>query len=134
MKILVVDDEAVSREKLMLLLSVYGECDSADKGETALEMFKRARSENRPYGLITMDVEMPGMSGKDVIAQMREIERTPPEHRAKILMVTITADVWTVLSSFKIGCDGYIIKPFTEEKVKEVLSSCSIRPIPPKQG
>ena len=134
MKILVVDDEEVSREKLMLLLSAYGDCDSAEKGEKALEMFKRARSENRPYELVTMDVEMPRMSGKEVIAQMREIERIRPEQRAKILMVTVTADVRTVLSSFKIGCDGYIIKPFTEEKVREVLSSCSIRPKPAKQG
>lgn len=128
MKILVVDDEVVSREKLMLLLSAYGDCDSAESGEKALEMFKQARADGRPYELVTMDIEMPKMSGKDTIAQMRELERTQPEPRTKILMVTVTTDVRTVLSSFKTGCDGYIIKPFTEEKVREVLFSCGIRP------
>ena len=130
MKILVVDDEVVSREKLELLLSTYGDCESAENGEMALDMVKRARDEGRPYELITMDIEMPRMSGREVIAQIRAIEEMSPGPRAKILTVTVTADVRTVICSFKNGCDGYIIKPFTQDKVREVLFSCGIKPNP----
>ena len=130
MKILVVDDEVVSREKLGLLLSAYGDCDSAESGEKALEMFRRARDEAHPYGLITMDIEMPRMSGQEAIARMREMEDAGPGPKAKILMVSVTTDVRAVISSFKNGCDGYIIKPFAEEKVREVLFSCGIKPKP----
>ena len=130
MRILVVDDEAVSREKLGLLLSAYGDCESAENGEKALEMFRRARDEAHPYELITMDIEMPAMSGREAIAQMRAMEAVSPEPKAKILMVTVTTDVRTVICSFKSGCDGYIIKPFTQDKVREVLFSCGIKPNP----
>lgn len=130
MRILVVDDEVVGREKLGLLLSAYGDYESAENGEKALEMFKHARDEGRPYDLITMDIEMPVMSGREAIAQMRAIEEMSPGSRAKILMVTVTTDVRTVICSFKNGCDGYIIKPFTQDKVREVLFSCGIKPKP----
>lgn len=127
MRILIVDDEFVSLNKLSLLLSAYGECDAATNGGQALEMFKLAHEEKRPYDLITMDISMPGLSGLEVVSKIRgwefELGIRSIAQEVKILMVTATTDSKSIISSFKKGCEGYLYKPFNKEKVHNALMS-----------
>ena len=75
MRVLVVDDDYVSRTKLKALLtSLGGDCDALPDGEMVIKMFEKAHEESVPYDLITMDVEMPGMSGQEVVQKIRESE------------------------------------------------------------
>lgn len=126
MKILVVDDEAVSLQKLALLLRNKGECDTASSGEQALGMFVKARMEEAPYDLVTLDVRMSGMSGPDVAQKIRKYEEdmgcTSRQEAVKILMVTGMADGKTVMASFKHGCDGYLKKPFNKDEIMKALT------------
>ncbi|MFH0881024.1 MAG: response regulator [Lentisphaerota bacterium] len=131
MRILIVDDDYVSRSKLKALLSKYGDCDVVPNGDLALEMFRCAHAEAIPYDLISMDVNMPGDKGQEVVRKIRNWEA---EHRipqtaieVKILMVTVVNDPHDITLSFRQGCEGYLIKPITPEKLKEALAKIEIK-------
>ncbi len=130
MKILVVDDEFVSLKKISLLLASRGECDAAGSGEEALELFVKAHLEDQPYELITLDVDMPGLSGPEVLKQIRAYEQehgiNSLETAAKVLMVTAMADAKTIMSSFKQGCEGYLTKPFNQDAIQKGLATIGL--------
>ncbi|HEY7540360.1 MAG TPA: response regulator [Methylomirabilota bacterium] len=67
-KILLVDDNTVVRDMLVDLVGSLGyHADAAAGGEEALAMFDRAQ-----YGMVLTDLLMPGMSGWDVLAALRQ--------------------------------------------------------------
>lgn len=117
MKILVVDDELVSRKKMAKIASEFGQVDSAKNGKTAISAIKSALEDWQLYNLITLDISMPDISGIDVLTSVRELEEErglDDEEKAKILMVTSRSDIETVKAC--VGkCDGYVIKPFNKE-------------------
>ncbi len=128
MRILVVDDDYVSRSKLAALLASYGQCDSSPNGEIALKLFEEAHKESAPYELVTMDIEMPGMNGEEVVTQMRKIEEDlHVQDSAKILMVTVKRTLKDVSASYYRGCSGYLIKPTTPDGLKAALGEVGIK-------
>ncbi|MBN1270081.1 MAG: response regulator [Kiritimatiellae bacterium] len=131
MRILVVDDEYVSRTKIKAILSAYGDCDVAPSGEIALDMFKKAHEESLPYGIITLDIKMPGMDGQQTLMAIRNWEKErecfKTKTEAKVLMVTILNDRDSVMASFRENCDGYLIKPVTPDNAGRELAKLGIR-------
>ena len=126
MRILIVDDEAVSLTKLQTLLASYGECDTATNGQQALTLFKQAHADGRPYGLITMDIRMPDMSGQQTVAAIRTWEKDKAQVGARIVMVTAVQDLAAVSTSIRSGSDGYLMKPFTPENVRDALAALGL--------
>ncbi len=130
MRILVVDDDYVSRMKLKALFNNYGDCDAAPDGETAIRMFVKGHEEGVPYDLVTMDIDMPDMRGQDVVKKIRDWEAANmvhmANHEAKILMVTVMNNIRDILSSFRKGCEWYLAKPVTPENVKEAMLQLEI--------
>ena len=129
MRILVVDDDYVSRVKLVTILNTYGQCDSAPDGEIALKLVEAAHKELVPYDLITMDIEMPGMNGQEVVDHIRKIEQALQiggDKGSKILMVTVKAALKDVSASYYRGCNGYLIKPTQPEAIKQVLEGLGL--------
>lgn len=125
MRILVVDDEFVSREKLTALLSPYGECDAAPDGQTALKMIADAYREYRPYELVTMDLNMPDISGHVAVQEMRNWEHANQQYSngfaAHVLIITATREIREVMESFDKGAESYIVKPVNPENVAEAI-------------
>jgi two-component system chemotaxis response regulator CheY len=125
MRILVVDDEYVSRTKLKTILGRYGDCDAAGDGEMALEMIGRAFDEGVPYDLVTMDINMPGLSGQEVVSRLRDWEqenrRSLGGFEARVLMITAQNTPRDVMSSFSRGAEWFLPKPVTPEKIDEAL-------------
>ncbi len=123
MRILVVDDELVSRKKMAKIVSNFGQVDSVKNGKAALSTVKTALEDWKLYNLITLDVSMPDISGTKVLSSIRQLEEErglENEEKAKILMVTSHSDVETVKAC--VGkCDGYIIKPFNKEVMVEKM-------------
>ena len=130
MRILIVDDDYVSRTKLKALLSAYGDCDTVPNGAMAVEMFTTAHAENVPYDLISMDVNMPGNRGQDVVKQIRDWEdqnRIPQQGKeVKVLMVTVMNTAQDIVSSFRQGCEGYLVKPVTPDSLRKALVQIGI--------
>lgn len=108
MKILLVDDEMVQRELLKGFLENQGyEVIVSADGRQALEIFAVT-----PVALVLLDHKMPGMTGDEVLARMKEIN---PEIRA--LMITAYGDVDTAVKVMKLGADDFLSKPVNLESL-----------------
>lgn len=127
MKILVVDDELVSRKKLQKIVGGLGECEAVESGAAAIAAFKEARGSGTPFDLITLDINMPEMDGIQVLYRIREIEKEktiPRGKGVKIIIVTSHADKNTIVTCMQAGCDDFIVKPFDREMVIGKLEKC----------
>jgi two-component system chemotaxis response regulator CheY len=133
MKILVVDDEVVSREKMASILRTFGSCQVVENGIVAINCFWEAWNNWVPYDLITLDISMPGQDGLETLRKIRNLEKdkkVPHDHRVKIIMVTGEADKDTVVSCIKKGCNDYVVKPFNRETVEQKIHKL-FPPAPP---
>ena len=101
-KILVVDDLASIRKIVFRKLTSEGySCEEAPDGETALEILAKEE-----FGLVLLDVSMPGKVGTDVLSEV--ITHYPD---LSVIMVTSRDDAETVIETMKMGACDYIIKP-----------------------
>jgi len=135
LKILLVDDDMVSLRKLRVLLIPYGECHMVMEGEKAFDMFQKAHSQESPYSLITLDVEMPGLKGFDVLRLMRTWEKEKGVRPVRVLMTTGHDDRESIDSALALGCTHYLLKPFDARKVEDAMIKVwKTRAIPPLPG
>lgn len=124
MKILIAEDDLVSRKFLFKFLSRFGECDLVVDGLEALDAYLLALKDETPYDLICLDIMMPKVDGVKVLKSIRDLEvqkSIPAEKRAKIIMTTALAETKFVQNAFEIGSDAYAAKPIDTEKLVEVL-------------
>jgi DNA-binding response OmpR family regulator len=104
-RVLVVEDEAHLADGLRFNLQAEGHAvEVAADGETALE--KLADKKER-FDAVVLDVMLPGKSGFDVAALLREKKNYVP-----ILMLTARGRPEDVLQGFAAGADDYLPKPF----------------------
>lgn len=133
MKTLVVDDELVSRSKLQALLKRYGPCDAAEHAEVALRMLQEAAEIGSPYGLVTIDINMPDIDGHELLRSLRKWEQAHQNmtdgHTVRVLMVTAMRNPKDVLSCFSEGADWYLAKPVRPESLDDAMQRIGI-PLP----
>jgi putative nucleotidyltransferase with HDIG domain len=130
MRILVVDDELVSRMKLQKILSSLGECEAVGGGKVAIAVFEKALKENAPFDLVTLDIVMPEVDGTEALVELRELETEyglPEKERAVIMMVTSHRDKDNIVTAISAGCDNYIVKPFDKKTIFEKLKSSRLK-------
>ncbi len=130
MKILVVDDEIVSRTKLTLILEHFGDCDTVDNGKDALGLFRAAHHKKDPFDLIMLDINMPEMDGITVLSEIRAAEKKlklKKDEAAKILMATSCRDKDQIIACVQSGCNDYIGKPFDIDIIRTKLDKLGIK-------
>ncbi|MBU1168428.1 MAG: response regulator [Proteobacteria bacterium] len=126
MRILVVDDDMVSRKKMEKILQEFGECFLVESGQDAIKVFTEAWAMGIPFDLITLDIGMPDISGIDVLKHIRQIEKDKAiakDKLSQIMMVTSHADQEVVVGSLNAGCNTYIVKPFERGRVLEKVEN-----------
>jgi len=111
--VLIVDDEKNIRLTLSQALEVLEvETDTAANGEEAL-----AKLKEKEFGLILLDLKMPGMDGMEVLRQVSEMR---PDIR--IIIITAYGTVESAVEAIKLGAADFIQKPFTPEEIRELVS------------
>ncbi|MDR3417537.1 MAG: chemotaxis response regulator CheY [Nevskia sp.] len=122
-RILVVDDFSTMRRIVKNLLHDLGYANTteADDGKTAW-----ATLQTQPFDLIITDWNMPGMTGLDLLKNIRGDARFAS---LKVLMVTAEAQREQIIEAAKAGVNGYIIKPFTAVTLKEKLDKMAQRTV-----
>jgi len=124
MKILIVDDDFMSRNLLHEMLKDYGITHSAVNGKEAVAAVHTAIESGKPYNLICLDILMPELDGQQALRQIRAREEAAgltSSDTAKIIMITTLGDSKNLFASFKSQCDGYVIKPIDINKLQEEL-------------
>jgi two-component system chemotaxis response regulator CheY len=125
-RILIIEDEIISRRLLKKNLNIVGPCDEASSASEGLISFMMAIEEGNPYELIFLDIMMPGMDGLNLLRLLRGVEEehhVPSDKATKVVMVSGRKDKNAILGSFKNGCNGYLVKPIEPAKLSETLDN-----------
>lgn len=114
MNILIVEDDFVSRKFMAKFLSKYGTCQAAEDGELAINMYKEAVKNGKPFDLICMDILMPKLDGYETLEQIRKFEEEQGFTRQQEVKVIMTSGMDTstnAMKAFELGCVAYTSKP-----------------------
>jgi two-component system chemotaxis response regulator CheY len=130
MKILIVEDEFVSRAKLQKILSTFGDCHVAVNGQEGLLAVKQALDDGEPYDLICLDILMPQLDGHAALEKIRSMEEERGirglDH-VKVIMTTGLNDPKSVMRAFMKGqCEAYLPKPVNREKLLEQMAKLNL--------
>ena len=113
MKILVVDDFSTMRRIVKNLLTELGfsNITEADDGTTALPILERGGID-----FLVTDWNMPGMPGIELLKAVRASSKLAS---LPVLMVTAEAKREQIMEAAQAGVNGYVVKPFTADTLKE---------------
>jgi len=132
MKCLIVEDDAISSQILVGMISRYAASDVVINGQEALDLFLQAQESNSPYDLILMDIMMPGTNGLQAVLSIREKEAAmniPLGLRVKIIMTTALDDPRTVMKAlYESDANSYLIKPIKLQKLEGELRILKLIP------
>jgi two-component system, LytTR family, response regulator len=112
LRALVVDDEPLARKSLRLLLSKHHDVSvagEASHGREALALIRREKPD-----LLFLDVQMPGMSGLEVLRKLGAFD--------SMAVVFVTAYDSYAIQAFERRALDYLLKPYTDERFEQVLS------------
>ena len=112
LKVLVVDDDAATRDGLKALLETWGyAATAAPEGKAALDICNA----NLPHAVVT-DLMMPGMTGLEFVEALGARAQ-----QLAVIMVTGQGTIETAVQAIKLGAYDYLIKPLEPPKLREVL-------------
>ncbi len=114
-KTIIIDDERLAREELKSLLKNYAEIEiisEAKNGEEGVRLINELNPD-----LIFLDVNMPGLSGFDLLKQLDEIP----------LVVFVTAYDEYAIKAFEVDALDYILKPVDPQRLNEALKKITAR-------
>ncbi len=114
MKILIVDDEPLARQRLVALLQKcngYEICGEAANGNEALQ-----RAQHLKPDIILLDIRMPGIDGLETARHLNRLTKPPA-----IIFTTAYSD--HALQAFETHAVDYLLKPIKQERLEEALKA-----------
>lgn len=106
--ILIAEDDSHISQMLIKLLEANGyNCTAAYSGTEVL----LAQNTSAYFGLILLDLMLPGKTGEEVLAEIRKISNIP------IIVLTARTDKETTVNLLRLGADDYIAKPFDNNEL-----------------
>lgn len=123
-RLLLVDDDVELCELLAAYLGPEGfEVEARHDGITGLEAALGER-----FGLVVLDVMLPGLGGLEVLRRIRERSRIP------VLMLTAKGDDVDRIVGLEMGADDYLGKPFNPREMLARIRAIGRRTQPPEDG
>ncbi len=129
MKILLAEDDFVTRKFMMNFLSKYGECDVTVDGMEAVDAFMMALEDEEPYDLVVLDIMMPVMDGYQALKGIRNIEKErniTGDAAVKVIMATALNEEKNVKMAFDLGCTIYSGKPIDKVRFEQGLKKLGL--------
>ena len=117
-KLLIVDDEKTVRYSFKRMFESDYEVFSAENGRSALRILD---SHHNSIDMIFLDVRMPGMNGIEVLKKIMDRTRNTP-----VVVMTAFGDSDSAIEAMKEGAFDYLIKPFEDGQLKEVIEKAII--------
>jgi DNA-binding response OmpR family regulator len=112
-KILAVDDEPGICDILKKTFSPIGfKVLTATNGPDAISLVKKEKPK-----IVFLDIRMLGMSGFEVLTQIKKIDK-----KIKVIMVTVLGDDQTRMQAKALGADEFVTKPFLSDSLEALVS------------
>jgi signal transduction histidine kinase/CheY-like chemotaxis protein len=128
LSILVAEDNEINALLARALLTRLGHRPTiAGDGETALASWAAAHAAGKPYDLVLMDVQMPGMDGLEAARRIRAAEAQGSDRPTRILALTANAQAEDRAECLAAGMDGLLVKPLDRERLREALELVAAR-------
>ena len=130
LKILVVEDEFISRVLLIEMMAAYGVCHVAVDGREAMDALHRSFDHDERYDLVCLDIMMPEMDGQEVLTEIRTLEwqrGLSGRDATKVIMTTVLNDSQSIMKAFTEGrCEAYLTKPIDRLKLIATLRDLNL--------
>lgn len=130
MRILVVEDDFISRKLLCRYLDSLGVCDVAINGHEAIAAVSSAIQSGEEYDLICLDIMMPGKGGQETLEEIRSLEKAHSVGRdqgAKVIITSALEDADTMRKAYSAAADGYLVKPIVKRKFLDALKEAGLQ-------
>jgi DNA-binding NtrC family response regulator len=111
--VLVVDDEAGPRESLRMILKSRYEVHTASDGQEALSLIQ-----NKDFNVVTLDLNMPGLSGMEVLKEIRKLK---PD--TEVVIITGYGTLTNAQKAMHFGAGDFISKPFNVEDITSIVAN-----------
>jgi len=125
MKILIAEDDLISRKLLFKILSPFGECSQSENGKQAVDAFSDAIEEGNPFDLVCLDIMMPEMDGQEALKLIRQKEKeinVTRDSESTVIMTTALDTPKDVIEAYyRGGCTSYLVKPINKRKLLDIL-------------
>ncbi len=115
-KVMIVDDQALIREGLKMILSLSNEIEVIMEASNGKEAFESLKQENPD--VILMDIRMPVMDGVESIKLIKDVY----PHIKIIILTTFNEDEY-IFEGLKNGADGYILKDIKSDEIIKGIKS-----------
>ena len=121
--ILVAEDNEINALLARSLLAKLGHRPTmVTDGAAALDAWRGANRDDRPFDLILMDMHMPGVDGLEAARRIRAAEAADGIARTPIIALTANAFAEDREACLAAGMDGFLIKPLDRERLAEALA------------
>jgi CheY-like chemotaxis protein/anti-sigma regulatory factor (Ser/Thr protein kinase) len=128
LSILVAEDNEINALLARALLTRLGHRPAvAGNGEAAMESWAAARAAGKPFDLVLMDVQMPGMDGLEAARRIRATETQAGDPPVRMLALTANAQSEDRAACLAAGMDGLLVKPLDRERLREALDAVAAR-------
>lgn len=111
-RILVIDDDKSLSRVIGYQLENSGyDVKVVNRGSEGLDLFK-----NRTFDIVVTDIQMPDLSGIDVLEEIRKVDRN-----MVVILITAYGSIDNALEACRLGADDYLTKPFGQEQLLFVI-------------
>lgn len=122
-KVAIVEDNKTTREGLEKIINLSSSCCcvcACATGEDALHVVPQAAPD-----IILMDIQLPGMSGVECVAELKELLPT-----TQVIMLTVYEDPDRIFRALRAGACGYLLKRSTPEQVIKAIHDVQLGGVP----
>jgi two-component system chemotaxis response regulator CheY len=124
MRVLIVDDDVVSRMMLLHMIDAAGHGADVLEAEDGQEAWRRLDGGAAP-AILFCDLRMPRLSGMELLAR---IKADPRFAALPVVLVSAAGDAATMERALGLGAAGYIVKPFDGARVASYLAKLGATP------
>jgi len=122
---LIIEDNPMDAAMLVNIVSRFtNDITVSTSAERGGIIFGQALREESPYQILITDINLPGMSGKELIKEIRELEESY-NLKSTVRIIAVSADPPSMhlLEACRVGAGCYLKKPITKEKLSEALQN-----------
>jgi two-component system, sensor histidine kinase and response regulator len=119
LRVLIVDDNSTNRQVLReTLCSMGSQPLEVNNGVDALRILMQSISDDDPFDLVLLDVQMPGLSGFDVLTAIRQM---PALNALSVILLTSVDNLPAVSERRSLGWSAYLTKPIKQSQLRTAI-------------